>query len=1145
MQKMHSLRLVLLALTGLLLAKPSVRAQTPGVGIGTTTPAASAALDVSSTAKGLLPPRMTQTQRDAIASPAAGLQVYNTSTGKVNVWDGTAWAAQLTATEQPQSAGGGTTQTFGYTGGAQTYTVPAGVTRIAVTAAGAGGQNYFGNPGSPGGTVTATLTVVPGEVLTVRVGSNVYNGNGSGSGAGRGGGATDLLRTGPSTGDYLTSRNALLVTGGAGGTGGGNNTQTPAPAYQGGLGGSPTGGTATAANAGGGATQAGPGAGGNGNPGTNGTGGDGIGSRAGGGGGGYYGGGGGGAEAPGGGGSSWAMPSGSSAISYGTAATVADGSLSITPVSTLTYAAPALSGANFVNLPVPALGVSGQTLSLAGGNSVTLPSNTGPAGPQGATGATGPAGTTGATGPAGATGATGATGPQGPVGTNGTNASVTASNGVSVASGNVTLGGSLSQATTIAQGSNALGLTGSGGVGIGTATPAASAQLEVASTTKGFLPPRLTTTQRDAIASPAVGLVVYNTTTNKLNVWNGTAWTAALTGAEAGDPVSSTATFAYTGASQTYTVPAGVTSLQVTADGSTGQNFFSVLGGRGARVTATLAVTPGEVLAVMVGGGTYNGGGAGNGAGNGGGATDLRRVLATGSTGDYLGSRNALLVAGGGGGSTISNRTGGTGGTPAGTDGAGSYFGTGATQTGPGTGTGIVPGQPGTNGTGGDGVAGSSGNIAAGGGGGYYGGGGGGTQSSGGGGSSWVTATGSSNVTFALAPTQANGSLTIVATGTAYAAPVLSGANFVNLPVPALSVSGQTLSLAGGNSVTLPSNTGPTGATGPAGAAGSNATADNLGDHTAIQPLNLQANALIGTGDNIGALASGLGVRADGGLNLGQNSLDNSILIGYQAGRLNPQGKCQIIGYQSGYSLVSFLPNHFSGYQSGYFTTNGSGNQFEGYRSGYANVSGSDNVFVGYQSGFANINGNSNLFVGKSSGPNNTDGANNVFVGYQSGQNNVTGDYNTALGVRARVTVDGLTNATAIGSNAQVSQSNSLVLGNNAKVGIGTTAPTSTLDVQGSQALAYVTASANLNLGSGHHTVRRFGGCNTITVPPASTCPGRVYVLINSNNTGSNVTLGPPNAIYDDVTATNINSLVPNTRISIQSDGTGWIVIGQ
>lgn len=61
-------------------------------------------------------------------------------------------------------------------------------------------------------------------------------------------------------------------------------------------------------------------------------------------------------------------------------------------------------------------------------------------------------------------------------------------------------------------------------VGIGTTTPAASAQLDVTSTTKGFLPPRMTSAQRDAIASPATGLTIYNTTINAFQVYNGTAW---------------------------------------------------------------------------------------------------------------------------------------------------------------------------------------------------------------------------------------------------------------------------------------------------------------------------------------------------------------------------------------------------------------------------------------------------------------------------------------------------------------------------------------------------------------------------------------------------------------------------------------------
>jgi hypothetical protein len=57
-----------------------------------------------------------------------------------------------------------------------------------------------------------------------------------------------------------------------------------------------------------------------------------------------------------------------------------------------------------------------------------------------------------------------------------------------------------------------------------TYTAQASAILQVDSTTKGFLPPVMTTTQKNAIASPAAGLVVYDSTTNKLCCYNGSTW---------------------------------------------------------------------------------------------------------------------------------------------------------------------------------------------------------------------------------------------------------------------------------------------------------------------------------------------------------------------------------------------------------------------------------------------------------------------------------------------------------------------------------------------------------------------------------------------------------------------------------------------
>jgi uncharacterized protein (TIGR02145 family) len=64
-------------------------------------------------------------------------------------------------------------------------------------------------------------------------------------------------------------------------------------------------------------------------------------------------------------------------------------------------------------------------------------------------------------------------------------------------------------------------------VGIGTTTPDGSAKLDVSSTTKGFLPPRLTTTQRNEINSPAIGLMIYNTTIGAIQFYTGTSWITA------------------------------------------------------------------------------------------------------------------------------------------------------------------------------------------------------------------------------------------------------------------------------------------------------------------------------------------------------------------------------------------------------------------------------------------------------------------------------------------------------------------------------------------------------------------------------------------------------------------------------------------
>lgn len=220
----------------------------------------------------------------------------------------------------------------------------------------------------------------------------------------------------------------------------------------------------------------------------------------------------------------------------------------------------------------------------------------------------------------------------------------------------------------------------------------------------------------------------------------------ALFGVNAMSFAQTTTSFSYTGSTQTYTVAAGVSYLIIDMEGATGGfGQLNGIGGAGARLQCVMAVTPGSVLEVNVGGqgdtflmstvrlGGFNGGGDGNNYGaGGGGGTDIRM----GGTG--LANRVAVAGGGGGGGYNCGSQYGGCGGLNGGNGIQCSMAdATGGTQFAGGLpGWGTPAAGPGTLGAGGDCSLGAYG--GAGGGGGYYGGGGGGQYSGGGGGSSYA-----------------------------------------------------------------------------------------------------------------------------------------------------------------------------------------------------------------------------------------------------------------------------------------------------------------------------------------------------------------------------------------------------------------------
>ncbi|HEY6503854.1 MAG TPA: hypothetical protein VIZ28_07770 [Chitinophagaceae bacterium] len=163
------------------------------------------------------------------------------------------------------------------------------------------------------------------------------------------------------------------------------------------------------------------------------------------------------------------------------------------------------------------------------------------------------------------------------------------------------------------------------------------------------------------------------------------------------------------------------------------------------------------------------------------------------------------------------------------------------------------------------------------------------------------------------------------------------------------------------------------------------------------------------------------------------------------------------IGGGAGNRNVSGNHNTYIGLGAGYKSI-ASDNTFVGSAAGFSNETGEYNAFLGSSAGVENVDGFNNTFLGAFAGSSNQSGARNVFVGNYSGDENITGHFNTLLGQNSGLGSSDLSNATAIGRAAYVTQSNSLVLGSIAgingatqdtRVGIGTTSPDEKLEIVG------------------------------------------------------------------------------------------------
>jgi len=267
---------------------------------------------------------------------------------------------------------------------------------------------------------------------------------------------------------------------------------------------------------------------------------------------------------------------------------------------------------------------------------------------------------------------------------------------------------------------------------------------------------------------------------------------------------------------------------------------------------------------------------------------------------------------------------------------------------------------------------------------------------------------------------------------------------------------------------------------------GSSNYIQNGSSQQASSNFNISGNGTAG-----GTLSGNL-VNATTQYNLGgsrvlSNAGFQNLFVG--VGPSNTGSQNAFFGFNAGLGNTTGGSNSFFGADAGQNNTTGNDNSFFGAVAGTSNTTGVDNAFFGVQTGLFNTTGGSNSFYGTFAGLNNTTSSGNTFIGQGAdfSTSNPTGNFNTLLGYLTQVS-SGVSNATAIGANAQVTASNSLVLGNGANVGIGTTAPTSRLHVVGDALFTgnlTVNGALNGNLSASivnATTQYNFGGSRVLSV---------------------------------------------------------------
>jgi trimeric autotransporter adhesin len=294
-------------------------------------------------------------------------------------------------------------------------------------------------------------------------------------------------------------------------------------------------------------------------------------------------------------------------------------------------------------------------------------------------------------------------------------------------------------------------------------------------------------------------------------------------------------------------------------------------------------------------------------------------------------------------------------------------------------------------------------------------------------------------------------------------------------------------------------------------------------------------NAFLGFAGNANAANTGIENTASGPFALVSNTTGNyNAAIGVAALAANTTGTRNTAS-----GFVALIANTTGNYN----TANGADALY--FNTGDSSGNGSYNTASGFSTLYYNTTGNFNTASGSNALLYNTTGGSNTASGYNAGatadDKPLTGSNNTAVGAYTTFGLDSITNATAIGANAEVTNSNTMVLGSingtngataDTFVGIGTTTPLAKLNVNGVEStqngLGAAITISNSASGGGHFYLRT-GATGTKT-------PADGFSIGNDNVYAMTITSGGAVGILT-LTPTNIFTIAAGTGSAIAD---GW-----